>query len=109
MKKLGISEADVIAWLTQPPGSPMPPAIQKAIADKRVLEGMDRDQVMLALGHPQHKSRETLDGLEVEDWVYGSPPGKITFVTFNGNKVIKVKEAYAGLGAEAAGAEPTPH
>jgi hypothetical protein len=86
----------------------LPPAIQKAIADKRVLEGMDRDQVVLALGHPQHKSRETKDGLEVEDWVYGSPPGKITFVTFNGNKVIKVKEAFAGLGAEAAGAEPTP-
>jgi hypothetical protein len=36
--------------------------------------------------------------LEVEDWVYGTPPGKITFVTFNGDKVIKVKESYAGLG-----------
>jgi hypothetical protein len=86
----------------------LPPEVQKAIAEKRVMEGMDRDQVMLALGHPKHKSRETKDALEVEDWVYGSPPGKITFVTFNGNKVIKVKEAYAGLGAEAAGAEPTP-
>jgi hypothetical protein len=30
------------------------------------------------------------------------------FVTFNGNKVIKVKEEYAGLGKEAAGPEPTP-
>jgi len=86
----------------------LPPAVQKAIKDKRVLEGMDRDQVLLAVGHPNHKSRETKDGLEIEDWVYGSPPGKITFVTFNGNKVIKVKEAYAGLGAEAVGPEPTP-
>jgi len=86
----------------------LPPAIQKAIKDKHVTEGMDRDQVLLALGHPGHKSRETKDGLEIEDWVYGTPPGKITFVTFNGNKVIKVKESYAGLGAEAAGPEPTP-
>jgi hypothetical protein len=72
------------------------------------MEGMDREQVLLAAGHPAHKSRETKEGLEVEDWVYGTPPGKIVFVTFNGNKVIKVKEAYAGLGKEAAGPEPTP-
>jgi hypothetical protein len=87
----------------------LPPAVQKAIADKRVLEGMDREQVLLAVGHPEHKSRETNpDGLEIEDWVYGTPPGKIVFVTFNGNKVIKVKEEYAGLGSEAVGPEPTP-
>lgn len=87
----------------------LPPAVQKAIAEKRVLEGMDREQVLMALGHPEHKSRETNpDGLEIEDWVYGTPPGKIVFVTFNGNKVIKVKEEYAGLGSEAAGPEPTP-
>lgn len=86
----------------------LPPPIKKAIAEKRVLEGMDREQVLLAAGYPAHKSRETVEGLEVEDWVYGTPPGKIVFVTFNGNKVIKVKEEYAGLGKEAAGAEPTP-
>jgi hypothetical protein len=87
----------------------LPPAVQKAISEKRVLEGMDREQVLMALGHPEHKSRETnQDGLEIEDWVYGTPPGKIVFVTFNGNKVIKVKEEYAGLGSEAAGPEPTP-
>lgn len=86
----------------------LPAPIKKAIAEKRVLEGMDREQVLLAAGHPAHKSRETVEGLEVEDWVYGTPPGKIVFVTFNGNKVIKVKEAYAGLGKEAAGSEPTP-
>lgn len=87
----------------------LPPAIQKAIKEKRVVEGMSRDDVLLAVGHPVHKSRETnADGVEIEDWVYGTPPGKITFVTFNGNKVIKVKEEYAGLGTEAVGPEPTP-
>ena len=80
----------------------LPPEVQKAIQSKKVIEGMDREQVLLAMGHPQHKSRETKDGIEVEDWVYGQPPGKITFVTFNSSKVIKVKEEYAGLGTEVA-------
>jgi hypothetical protein len=80
----------------------LPPEVQKAIKEKRALEGMDRDQVVMALGRPNHKSRETKDGMELEDWVFGQPPGKIVFVTFNGNKVIKVKEAYAGLGTEVA-------
>lgn len=77
----------------------LPPETQKAIKEKRVLEGMTHEQVLMAVGRPRLKSREpTPDGMEVEDWVYGTPPGKITFVTFNGDKVIKVKEAYAGLG-----------
>ena len=76
----------------------LPPAVQQAIKDKRVTEGMTRDQVLMSMGRPEHKSRETVDGLEQEDWVYGIPPGKITFVTFNGDKVVKVKEEYAGLG-----------
>jgi|SRR5579862_583494 len=80
----------------------LPPEVQKAIQAKKVIEGMDRDQVLLSLGHPDHKSREVKDGIELEDWVFGRPPGKITFVTFNGSKVIKVKEEYAGLGTEVA-------
>src|SRR5215831_778548 len=40
----------------------LPPEIQKAIKDKRVIEGMDREQVVLALGRPVNKSRETKDG-----------------------------------------------
>ncbi|MBV9505745.1 MAG: hypothetical protein JO323_12150 [Acidobacteriia bacterium] len=78
------------------------PEMKKAIQDKQVTEGMNREEVILAIGRPTHKSRETKDGVEFEDWVFGTPPGKITFVTFNGDKVIKVKEAYAGLGAEVA-------
>ena len=80
----------------------LPPEVQQAIKDKRATEGMNREQVVMALGRPAHKSRETKDGLELEDWVYGTPPGRITFVTFNGDKVIKVKESYAGLGTQVA-------
>ncbi len=78
----------------------LPPEMQKAIKDKRVTEGMNHEQVVMAMGRPAHKSRETKDGMELEDWVFGTAPGKITFVTFNGDKVIKVKEAYAGLGTQ---------
>lgn len=84
----------------------LPPEIQQAIKEKRAREGMDKEQVLLAMGRPVNKSREVKEGLELEDWIYGKPPGRITFVTFNGNKVIKVKESYAGLGAEAAGPLP---
>lgn len=83
------------------------PEMKKAIQDKRVEVGMNREQVVLAVGRPAHKSRETKDGVEVEDWVYGTPPGKITFVTFSGEKVIKVKDEYAGLGNEVAD-QPVP-
>lgn len=80
----------------------LPPEIQTAIKEKKAREGMDKEQVILALGRPVNKSRETKDGLELEDWIYGTPPGRIVFVTFSGNKVVKVKESYAGLGGEAA-------
>lgn len=83
------------------------PETKKAIQEKRVEVGMNREQVVLAMGRPAHKSRETKDGVEQEDWVFGTPPGKITFVTFGGEKVIKVKEEYAGLGSEVAD-KPVP-
>ena len=50
--------------------------------------------------------RETRTASRLEDWIYGQPPGKITFVTFAGSKVVKVKEMYAGLGGSVA--EPLP-
>ncbi len=78
----------------------LPPEMQKAIKEKRAIEGMDREQVVLALGRPLRKIRETKDGVDFEDWIYGQPPGKIVFVTFQGSKVTKVKETYAGLGTQ---------
>jgi hypothetical protein len=77
----------------------LPPEVQKAISEKRALVGMDREQVILAMGHPDHKYRESKDGVDTEDWIFGTPPGKISFVTFTGSKVTKVKDEYAGLGS----------
>lgn len=81
----------------------LPEPIQKAIKANKVIVGMDRDQVLLAVGRPRHKERNVSnDGTETEDWIYGDPPGKITFVTFTGSKVTAVKEAYADIGGSTA-------
>lgn len=80
----------------------LPAPMKKAIEEKRAIEGMDRDQVLLALGRPAHKTRESKDGVDYEDWIYGQPPGKMTFVTFAGQKVVKIKDTYAGLGGSIA-------
>lgn len=80
----------------------LPPEIKQAIVEKKPVEGMDRDQVLLALGRPLRKSRESKDGVDYEDWIYGQPPGRVTFVTFSGPKVVKIKETYAGLGGSIA-------
>ena len=81
----------------------LPKPIQDAIRSNKVIVGMDRDQVLLAVGKPRHKERNvTPSGDESEDWIYGDPPGKIMFVTFAGAKVAKVKEAYADLGGSTA-------
>lgn len=86
----------------------LPEPIQKAIKNQKAIEGMDRDQVLLALGKPHGKSRETdKDGNEIEDWIYGEPPGKMTFVRFNEGKVVRVEESYANIGGTTAPPLPT--
>jgi len=85
----------------------LPEPIQKAIKANKAIEGMDRDQVVLALGKPRHKERNIdKEGNETEDWIYGDPPGKITFITFANNKVTRVKEAYADVGGSTAPSLP---
>ncbi len=81
----------------------LPEKVQLAIKENKALVGMDRDQVLLALGKPRHKERSVAaDGTENEDWIYGDPPGKITFITFAGSKVVRIKEAYADIGGSTA-------
>jgi hypothetical protein len=69
----------------------LPPDIQKAIQDKQPIVGMDHDMVLAAMGRPDRKIREKgPDGNEIEDWIYGQPPEKTIFVSFEGDKVTKV-------------------
>ena len=71
----------------------LPPPIQKAIQERRVEVGMDREMVIAAIGRPERKIREKdPEGYESEDWIYGQPPGKTIFVRFAGDKVVSVKQ-----------------
>jgi hypothetical protein len=87
----------------------LPEPVKKAIKEQRAISGMDRDQVLLALGKPRNKDRETgQDGEELEDWIYGNPPGKMIFVTFSEGKVIRIKQSYADVGGTTAPPLPSP-
>lgn len=86
----------------------LPPEMKKAVQEKRAVEGMDRDTVLLALGRPNRKSRDVQDGVEFEDWIYGEPPGRVTFVTFKGQKVTRVKDMYANPGGSVSEPLKTP-
>jgi len=71
----------------------LPPQFQDAIKDHRAVVGMDQEMVLAAMGRPEHKVREkSPEGNETEDWIYGNPPARTTFVTFAGDTVIRVKE-----------------
>jgi hypothetical protein len=71
----------------------LPPDIQKAIQDKQPVVGMDHDMVLAAMGRPDRKVREKgPDGNEIEDWIYGKPPAKTIFVSFEGDKVTEVHQ-----------------
>ncbi len=71
----------------------LPPEVQQAIKDKRVIVGMTQEEVVAAVGKPERKVRERdANGNDTEDWIYGQPPDKMTFVTFLGEKVVRVRE-----------------
>jgi hypothetical protein len=71
----------------------LPPEMKKAIEDRRPAMGMDREEVVAAIGKPDHKVRERdTDGVDIEDWIYGQPPSKTVFVRFSGDHVTSIKQ-----------------
>jgi hypothetical protein len=71
----------------------LPPEMKKAIEERRPVVGMDREEVVAAIGKPDHKVRERdPEGNDIEDWIYGQPPSKTVFVRFNGDRVTKIKQ-----------------
>jgi hypothetical protein len=77
-----------VAWVDS-----LPAPVREAIAAKRAEVGMDHDEVTAAMGRPERKVRERdADGNDTEDWIYGTPPAKTIFVTFQGDKVVKVTQ-----------------
>ena len=71
---------------------------REAIEKEEVIEGMDKEMVLLAKGRPWKKLRDFKDGIETEDWIYGEPPGEMEFVTFLDGSVIRVKGSHAAIG-----------
>jgi len=80
---------------------PIPPEFKEAVESKQAVVGMDRDTVLAAIGQPDNKVRETKNGLEQEDWIYGKPPLKVIFVTFEGEEVVDVQEYTGGVSGQA--------
>jgi hypothetical protein len=77
-----------VSWIDS-----IPPEFKKNIEAHQAAVGMDEQMVIAALGRPEHKVRERdPDGNDTEDWIYGDPPAKTTFVTFAAGKVIRVKD-----------------
>ena len=69
----------------------VPPKFKEAIKKHEAVVGMDRDAVLSAKGAPDRRVREVRDGVEQEDWIYGTPP-HVLFVTFDGDQVAAVKQ-----------------
>jgi hypothetical protein len=69
----------------------VPPKFKDAIKKHEVVVGMDRDAVLSSKGAPDRRVREVRDGVEQEDWIYGTPP-HVLFVTFDGDQVVAVKQ-----------------
>jgi hypothetical protein len=71
----------------------LPPQFQEGIKEHHAVVGMNRETLTAAMGRPDKKVRERSDdGVETEDWIYGVPPDKTTFVTFAGDTVIRIQE-----------------
>jgi len=71
----------------------LPPEMKKAIQERKPMVGMDREELVAAIGKPDHKVRERdSDGNDIEDWIYGQPPSKTVFVRFQGDHVTSIKQ-----------------
>ena len=71
----------------------LPPEMKKAITERHAMLGMDREEVVAAIGKPDRKVRERdANGNDTEDWIYGHPPDKTLFVKFTGERVTSIKQ-----------------
>jgi len=70
----------------------LPPEFKEAVLAKEAVIGMDQDTVLLAMGIPDRKTLEKVNGVEQEEWQYDGRGVKKTFVTFENNIVVGVRE-----------------
>ncbi len=74
----------------------LPPLLKEAILQHRVLVGMDRKMVTYALGQPHSKVRESRNGVQFEEWIFGEAPQPTQFVRFEGTRVVQVEVGAVG-------------
>jgi hypothetical protein len=70
----------------------LPPVLAEAVKNHHALVGMDKEMVTCALGRPPRRIRETKDGQELEEWIYGAPPKDVEFIRFLGERVIQIED-----------------
>ena len=70
----------------------LPLEFQEAVKAKEARIGMDRNTVIMALGRPDKKVREKVEGVETEDWLYYGHGVKTLFVTFEDNVVVRIRQ-----------------
>lgn len=70
----------------------LPPVLAAAIKNHHALVGMDKDMVTYAMGRPPRRLRESQEGQDYEEWIYGAPPQDVEFIRFVGDKVIRIEE-----------------
>ena len=70
----------------------LPPEFQEAVKVKEARIGMDRSTVIMALGRPDRKVREKVDGMETEDWIYFQRGLRAQFVTFENDVVVRIRQ-----------------
>jgi hypothetical protein len=71
----------------------LPPEFQEAVRAKEARIGMDSNTVLLAMGQPNERHRErNKQGIEQEDWIYRGRGRRTTFVTFEKDVVVEVRQ-----------------
>jgi len=69
----------------------VPPKVQDAIRNHKVLVGMNREMVTYSKGRPPKKVREKDGETEYEEWIYGEPPQDVEFVRMVGDEVVRIE------------------
>jgi hypothetical protein len=70
----------------------LPAPLANAVKNHHALVGMDKEMVLFALGRPPRRIRETKDGNDYEEWIYGAPPKDVEFVRFLQDKVVQIED-----------------
>jgi hypothetical protein len=70
----------------------LPPLLAEAVKKHHCLVGMDKEMVTYAMGRPPRRIRESKDGEDYEEWIFGAPPQEVQFIRFLKDKVVSIEE-----------------